>query len=213
MVCAEHVRLREEYQKALNAWRGCGPELVSLGYPIEVRSRIRKAALGARMKAAKDLYLHTVTCLQCNVAKKETSSWGALHGPCAVCTRRPHRTQPACQPPDKLSLFGEPFDARGGLLGSRVLCVGVDMGLLVTRRLLLLSRGHDAAIAFPAEIDESLLSEGFDLIVISVSVSVSVGEADRARILAILPTGMRTLALTSFVNPDELLAMVEQAFG
>jgi hypothetical protein len=92
-------------------------------------------------------------------------------------------------------------------LRSRVLCVGVDIGLLVTRRLLLLSRGYDPAIAFPAEVNENLLSDGFCLVVISVAVS----EKDKARVLGIVPAGMRTLVLTSFVKPHELLAMIEQA--
>jgi hypothetical protein len=70
VACPEHLRLQEEYAKALEAWRASGPELVSLGYPIHVRSKIRRAALESRLKAANALYLHTVTCRQCDVAIK-----------------------------------------------------------------------------------------------------------------------------------------------
>jgi hypothetical protein len=63
--------LQENYEKALDAYRASGPELVSLGYPIEVRSNIRKSTLAARLAAANELYLHTVTCPQCDVEKNE----------------------------------------------------------------------------------------------------------------------------------------------
>jgi hypothetical protein len=59
----------------------------------------------------------------------------------------------------------------------------------------------------PAEANEELFSEGFDLAVISVAVEVQ----DKARILGMLPEGMPTLVLTSFVKPEELLGMVGQA--
>jgi hypothetical protein len=94
-------------------------------------------------------------------------------------------------------------------LGNRILCIGTDIGLLVTRRLLLLSRGYDPAIAFPRDVNKEMLCEGFNLVILSVTVE----EKDRLRILDIVPTWTRTLVLTNFADPDELLTMVEQALA
>jgi hypothetical protein len=63
--------------------------------------------------------------------------------------------------------------------------------------------------ASPAEVSEELLSGGFDLLVLSEAV----GEKDKIHILEMVSTRMRTLVLTSFVHPDQLLAMVKQALA
>ncbi len=83
------------------------------------------------------------------------------------------------------------------------------MGLLETRRLLLISRGYDAETAGPGAAHQKLVAGGFDLLVLSAMV----GEEDRTHILTVVPQGTRTLVLKTLVKPDDLLEMVERALA
>jgi DNA-binding response OmpR family regulator len=91
----------------------------------------------------------------------------------------------------------------------RVLTAGTDVGLLTTRQALLTSRGYDSVIATPADVDEKLRSGGFDLVILSVTLS----EEEKRHILAELPAGTRPLVLETLVWPDELLRMVAEVLG
>jgi hypothetical protein len=90
-----------------------------------------------------------------------------------------------------------------------VLAVGTDVGLLKTRRALLVSGGYDSVIATPEDLDEKLLSGRFDLVILSMLL----GEKEKRDIEAKLPIGTRSLVLKTLVRPDELLRMVAEALA
>jgi hypothetical protein len=98
---------------------------------------------------------------------------------------------------------------RGSCTRYRVLAVGTDVGLLKTRRALLVSGGYDSVIATPEDCDEKLQSGGFDLIILSMLLS----ENEQRDIQAKLPIGTRTLVLKTLVRPDEFLRMVAEALA
>jgi DNA-binding response OmpR family regulator len=89
----------------------------------------------------------------------------------------------------------------------RVLTVGIDVDLLTTRQALLTSRGYDSLIATPKDVDEKLHSGRFDLVILSVMLSLE----EKRDIQAKLPVGTRALVLKTFVWPEELLRMVTEA--
>jgi hypothetical protein len=91
----------------------------------------------------------------------------------------------------------------------RILSVGIDMGLLATRQALLTSRGYDAVIATPGDVDQKLHSGGFDLVILSTMLS----QEEKRRIQAKLPASTRPLVLETLVMPSELLHMVAEALG
>jgi DNA-binding response OmpR family regulator len=91
----------------------------------------------------------------------------------------------------------------------RVLTVGTDVDLLETRQALLASRGYDPLIATPEDVDETLHSGRFDLVILSAMLS----QEEKCHIQAKLPAGTRPLVLEALVWPDELLRMVAEALG
>jgi DNA-binding response OmpR family regulator len=91
----------------------------------------------------------------------------------------------------------------------RVLTVGIDVELLETRQALLTSRGYESLIAAPADVDEKLHSDTFDLVILSAMLS----REEKLRIQAKLPAGTRSLVLQTLVWPDELLGMVSETLG
>ncbi len=91
----------------------------------------------------------------------------------------------------------------------RVLCVGIDSGLLKTRQALLASRGYDPVIATPDDVDEKLRFGTFDLAILSVMLSPEAKLIIQGR----LPTGTRVLLLETLVWPTELLSLVAEALG
>jgi hypothetical protein len=91
----------------------------------------------------------------------------------------------------------------------RVLIVGIDVDLLMTRQALLASRGYDSLIATPEDIDEKLQSGRFDLAILSVMLSPE----EKGQIQAKLPPNTRRLVLEKLVWPAELLRMVAEALA
>jgi DNA-binding response OmpR family regulator len=91
----------------------------------------------------------------------------------------------------------------------RVLTVGTDVSLLTTRQALLVSRGYDSLIATLHDFDEKLLSDRFDLVILSAMLS----QEEKRRIQAQLPADTRALVLESLVWPNELLHMLAEALG
>lgn len=91
----------------------------------------------------------------------------------------------------------------------RILTVGIDVGLLMTRQAVLVSRGYESLIATPSDVDEKLQSGKFDLVVLSVMLSLE----DKLHIQAKLPPGTLTLVLESLVWPSDLLRLVDEALG
>jgi hypothetical protein len=91
----------------------------------------------------------------------------------------------------------------------RVLCVGIDVGLLTTRQALPVSRGYDSPIATLGNFEEKLQSGRFDLFILSVMLS----QEEKRQIQAQLPAGTRPLVLERLVRPEELLRMVAEALA
>jgi hypothetical protein len=65
MACAEETRLRQTYNTALRAWSLQHSKVANGGYSGESRQTVPKQLLNARLKAANDLYDHTVSCSSC----------------------------------------------------------------------------------------------------------------------------------------------------
>jgi hypothetical protein len=89
----------------------------------------------------------------------------------------------------------------------RVLTVGTDVSLLTTRQALLVSRGYDSLIATLHDFDEKLLSDRFDLVILSAMLS----HEEKRHIQAKLPAGTRSLVLEALVWPADLLRIVAEA--
>jgi hypothetical protein len=83
----------------------------------------------------------------------------------------------------------------------RILSVGTDPGLLKSRQAVLASQ--------PEDVDETLRSGTFDLVILSMMLS----EEETRRIQASLPAGTRPLVLDKFVWPKDLLHLVAEALG
>ena len=81
------------------------------------------------------------------------------------------------------------------------------MDLLQIRQVLLNSWGYDSLIATPEDVDEQLESGRFDLVILSVTL----GQEDKRRIQAKLPSGTRTLLLKTLVWPEDLRHTVAEA--
>jgi hypothetical protein len=95
------------------------------------------------------------------------------------------------------------------LMRHRILCVGIDVGLLATRQALLASRGYDSVIGTYEDLDQILHSDRFDLVILSARLSPE----EKRRIQAELPGGTRPLVLETLVMPEELLRMVDEKLG
>jgi DNA-binding response OmpR family regulator len=92
---------------------------------------------------------------------------------------------------------------------NRILSVGMDLDHLKTRQALLASCGYDCLTATLEDVHEKLRSGRFDLVIISVMVSME----ETRHILAQLPPGTRPLVLETLALPDELLRLVTEALG
>jgi hypothetical protein len=86
---------------------------------------------------------------------------------------------------------------------------GSPADLLATRQALLVSRGYDSVIAMPEDLDETLRSARFDLVILSAMLS----QEERGDILAKLPAGTRPLVLETLVWLRDLLRMIAEALG
>ena len=69
MACAEEARLRQIYNTALRAWSLQHYKVANGSYTGETRQTVPKQLLNARLKAANDLYDHTVSCPSCEKAR------------------------------------------------------------------------------------------------------------------------------------------------
>jgi hypothetical protein len=65
MACAEDARLKEIYEKALSAWLNSRLRIFEGVRSSETTFQVRKRLLQSRLKAATDLYKHSVTCPIC----------------------------------------------------------------------------------------------------------------------------------------------------
>jgi hypothetical protein len=68
MACAEEARLRQIYNTALRAWSLQHSKVSNGSHSGESRHTVPKKLLNARLKAANDLYDHTVSCPSCGKA-------------------------------------------------------------------------------------------------------------------------------------------------
>jgi len=69
MACAEGVRLKDIYDAALCAWLRSRERLLNgVGLP-RATHHYRKQLLQSRLKAANDLYDHSLTCRICKASK------------------------------------------------------------------------------------------------------------------------------------------------
>jgi hypothetical protein len=66
MACAEDARLKEIYETALRAWLNSRLRLFEGVRSSETTFQFRKRLLQSRLKAANDLYEHSLTCPTCN---------------------------------------------------------------------------------------------------------------------------------------------------
>jgi hypothetical protein len=69
MTCAEDLRLRQAYEKALQAWDSSRSSLMRGVRSTETSSARRRQILAARLKAANDLYEHSLKCADCKMSK------------------------------------------------------------------------------------------------------------------------------------------------
>src|ERR1700749_1652556 len=128
-----------------------------------------------------------------------------------VCSSTARQYSPA-SPPQLLIPSRPPvhnIPVRLVYMGSRILCVGVDLGLLGTRQAVLVLSGYESTIATPNDVDKRLVAEPFDLVILSVQL----GDAEKQRILSILPTQTKVISLERLVMPEELLEMVASSIG
>jgi hypothetical protein len=68
MECPEETRLKQAYYAALSKWDN-RQVLANQVQSIDSRSRLRRELLNARLKAAKDLHDHCVSCPHCKIAR------------------------------------------------------------------------------------------------------------------------------------------------
>jgi DNA-binding response OmpR family regulator len=88
---------------------------------------------------------------------------------------------------------------------TRLLCVGKDIALLRTRCAVLRQSGYDAQSATVPEAELLLLTEKFDLIIVSAFLD----DSEKGRILAAAGT-MPTLMLRGLTLAPDLLVEVER---
>ncbi len=69
MPCAEETRLRLIYKAAVRAWSLNRYQLTKGVFPVEAVETVPKQLLSARLKAANDLYDHTVRCPSCRMTR------------------------------------------------------------------------------------------------------------------------------------------------
>jgi hypothetical protein len=68
MACAEDARLKEIYETTLSAWLNSRLRLFEGVQSSETTFQFRKRLLQSRLKAANDLYKHSLTCPTCNAS-------------------------------------------------------------------------------------------------------------------------------------------------
>jgi hypothetical protein len=68
MACAEDARLKEIYETALRAWLNSRLRLFEGVRSSETTFQFRKRLLQSRLKAAHDLYMHSLTCPTCKAS-------------------------------------------------------------------------------------------------------------------------------------------------
>jgi hypothetical protein len=68
IACSEETRLRQIYNTALRAWSLKHSKVANGSYSGEIRPTVPKQLLKASLKAANDLYDHTVSCPSCGMA-------------------------------------------------------------------------------------------------------------------------------------------------
>jgi hypothetical protein len=69
MTCAEDLRLRQAYEKALRDWNSSRSNALRGVRSTETSSAFRRQILTARLKAANDLYDHSIKCAECKMSK------------------------------------------------------------------------------------------------------------------------------------------------
>jgi hypothetical protein len=69
MACPEDLRLRQVYEAALRAWNLYHSCCLNGAHSKDANSRLRRELLNARLKAADDLYDHSVKCPTCKMFK------------------------------------------------------------------------------------------------------------------------------------------------
>jgi hypothetical protein len=69
MTCAEDLRLRQAYEKALRDWNSSRSNVLRGVRSTETSSAFRRQILTARLKAANDLYDHSLKCADCKMFK------------------------------------------------------------------------------------------------------------------------------------------------
>ena len=67
MPCAEENRLRLIYKAAVRAWSLHRYQLKKPVFPVEAVQTVPKQLLSEKLKAANDLYDHTVSCTSCRM--------------------------------------------------------------------------------------------------------------------------------------------------
>jgi CheY-like chemotaxis protein len=90
----------------------------------------------------------------------------------------------------------------------KILCVGNEPDLLKLRCTVLGHAGYDTKMATIPEAEILLLTEQFDLVILSSRLS----KDHRARVLAVAGT-TKTLALDGVTFPSELLKGIERILG
>jgi hypothetical protein len=87
----------------------------------------------------------------------------------------------------------------------KVICVGTPPELLESRKLVLQSAGYDAILVATEQASNLLRAGGFDVMILSVTVS----EDKRAALRNAVSDRTRIVQLDSFTTPEELLARIQ----
>jgi hypothetical protein len=69
VACSDDARLKQDYDAALRAWNFNQSSSINGVNSIDASSRLRRQLLSARLKAADDLYSHSVKCPVCKLSK------------------------------------------------------------------------------------------------------------------------------------------------
>jgi hypothetical protein len=84
----------------------------------------------------------------------------------------------------------------------KVICIGTPPELLESRKLVLRSAGYDATLVNAEQAPGVLLADGFDVMILSVTLS----EKERTALRQDASAGTRVIQLEEFTSPNELLA-------
>ena len=88
----------------------------------------------------------------------------------------------------------------------KVLCVGTPIELRDSRKLVLESVGYSVTLVEAVEPIDVLLSETFDLLLLSVTLS----EPQRAALREAAPEHTRIIQLEAFTEPQQLLTLMRR---